>query len=79
MKTNEGAVDRVLRLVGGSLLLTLLAIGPVPGWGLVGLVGVIGVVTGLTGFCLPYTIFGIDTRSERERQARTGGKTWSAS
>ncbi len=79
MTTNEGVLDRVARLVGGLALLTLLAVGPVPGWGLVGLMGLIGVVTGLVGYCPTYTLLGINTLSERERQARTVGKTWSAS
>ncbi len=79
MTTNEGALDRVVRLFGGLALLTLLAVGPVPGWGLVGLVGLIGVATGLVGYCPNYTLLGIDTLSGRVRQTRTGGKKWSAS
>ncbi len=79
MTNNEGLLDRAIRLVVGLALLSLLAVGPVPGWGLVGLVGLIGVVTGLVGYCPTYTLFGIDTRSERERHGQTGGKTWSAS
>ncbi len=79
MTTNEGALDRVVRVAGGLALLTLLAIGPVPGWGLVGLIGLIGVVTGLVGYCPTYTLLGVDTLGERERQSRTEGKKWSAS
>lgn len=78
MKTNEGLLDRAIRVVVGAGLLSLLAIGPVPGWGLVGLVGLLPLITGLTGFCLIYVPLGIDTRqgsmrkAERETAERTG-------
>lgn len=78
MRTNEGLLDRAIRVVVGAGLLSLLAIGPVPGWGLVGLVGLLPLVTGLTGFCLTYALLGIDTRqglihkTEREAAERTG-------
>ena len=58
---------RIIRVVLGLGLLgmlSLLAVGPVPGWGLVGLVGLIGIVplaTGLIGSCPLYTIFGFST------------------
>ena len=63
MKTNEGYVDRTIRVIVGLVLLSVLAIGPVPGWGLFGLLAVLPLATGLTGFCPIYTVFGVDTRA----------------
>lgn len=64
MRTNEGLTDRLIRVILGLALLALLAIGPVPGWGLAGLIGLIPLVTGLVGYCPGYTRFGIDTRGD---------------
>lgn len=72
MKTNEGTVDRVIRVILGVGLLSLLAIGPVPGWGLIGVIGLLPMATGLLGFCPTYTLFGIDTRERRLRKATVG-------
>ncbi len=58
---NESTVDRVLRAVLGLGLLSLLAIGPVPGWGLAGLIGLVPLVTAALGSCPLYTLFGIST------------------
>jgi nitrate reductase NapE component len=58
---NEGKVDRIVRVVIGIALLPLLAVGPVPGWGLVGLLGVVALLTGLVGSCPLYTLFGLST------------------
>ena len=61
MKTNVGTVDRVVRIVAGLVLLSLVFIleGSVRWWGLVGL---LPLATGLVGWCAIYTPFGIDTR-----------------
>jgi hypothetical protein len=61
MKINEGFVDRVARIVVGVGLVSLLAIGPVPGWGLAGAIGLIPLLTGVVGYCPTYTLLGIDT------------------
>ena len=61
MRTNEGFVDRVVRVTIGIVLLTLVAFGPVPGWGFVGLVGIIPLITGLAGYCPTYALIGLDT------------------
>ncbi len=61
MRTNMGFLDRSIRVLAGAGVLSLLALGPVPGWGLAGLVGLVPLVTGLTGFCPGYLPFGIDT------------------
>jgi hypothetical protein len=72
MKTNEGLTDRAIRLIAGTAILSLLAVGPVPGWGLIGLVGLIPVVTGLVGYCPTYTLLGIDTRGGVPRRQAEG-------
>lgn len=58
---NEGTVDRVVRVVLGLGLLSLLAVGPVPGWGLAGLIGIVPLATAALGSCPLYTLFGIST------------------
>ena len=58
---NEGTVDRVVRVVLGLGLLSLLAVGPVPGWGLAGLIGVVPLATAALGSCPLYTLFGLST------------------
>ncbi len=56
---NEGGVDRTVRIVIGIVLLSLTVIGPRTWWGLIGL---LPLATGLSGYCLLYTLVGIDTR-----------------
>ncbi len=73
METNEGTADRVIRVIAGVAILPLLAIGPVPGWGLTGLIGLIPLVTGLVGFCPTYALLGIDTRGREFRRVAGGG------
>lgn len=58
MKTNEGKVDRIFRILIGLGLLSLVFIGPQTMWGLIGLVPLI---TGMMGFCPLYKIFGLNT------------------
>jgi hypothetical protein len=57
---NEHLVDRVIRVVIGVVLLSLVWIGPQTAWGWVGLVPL---VTGLVGSCPLYRVFGISTWS----------------
>lgn len=58
MKANEGKVDRVIRVLVGVGLLSLVFVGPQTAWGWVGLVPLL---TGLLGFCPLYKIFGLST------------------
>lgn len=58
---NEHNVERVIRIVLGIGLLSLLAVGPVPGWGLAGLIGIVPIATGAIGSCPLYTLFGFST------------------
>lgn len=55
---NEHTLERVLRVVVGLALLSLIVIGPKSLWGLVGLVPL---ATGLLGSCPLYTLFGVST------------------
>jgi hypothetical protein len=55
---NEHTVDRVVRVVVGLVLLSLVFVGPHTLWGLVGL---LPLVTGLLGSCPAYTLLGIGT------------------
>ena len=55
---NEGTVDRVLRVVGGAALISLVFVGPETPWGWV---GVVPLVTGLSGNCPVYSLLGIST------------------
>jgi len=60
---NEGTIDRTIRIILGLGLLSLLALGPVPGWGLAGLLGLVPLATGALGSCPLYTLAGFSTRS----------------
>lgn len=57
-KTNEGTIDRVLRILVGIALIAIVFVGPKTPWGWVGLVPLL---TGLVGTCPLYTILGIRT------------------
>ena len=58
MKTNEGALDRILRVVVGIVILSMAFIGPQTPWAYLGL---IPLLTGLVGFCPLYAILKINT------------------
>jgi hypothetical protein len=58
MKTNEGTIDRVLRVLVGLVLIMLTATGAVGAWGWV---GVVPVLTGVAGWCPLYSVLGFST------------------
>ena len=58
---NVHNVDRILRVVLGVGLLSLLVVGPVPGWGLFGLLGLVLLATAAMGSCPIYTLLGVST------------------
>lgn len=58
MKTNEGTIDRALRVTLGIALLALVFVGPHTPWGWIGL---LPLATGLVGFCPLYRVLGIAT------------------
>ena len=55
---NEGMLDRVIRVILGTVLLSLTIVGPMTAWGLI---GIVPIVTGLFGFCTIYKIIGLST------------------
>jgi hypothetical protein len=58
MKTNEGTLDRGLRIAAGLALIALAATGVVGLWGYI---GVVPLLTGAAGLCPVYTLLGINT------------------
>ena len=58
MKTNEGVIDRSLRVVVGLVLIGLAATGKVGMWGYI---GIIPLVTGAVGMCPIYSLLGINS------------------
>jgi hypothetical protein len=58
MKTNEGNLDRALRIVAGLALIGLAATGTVGAWGYI---GIVPLLTGAFGFCPLYTVLGLNT------------------
>ena len=65
MKLNVGSVDKVIRIIAGIVLLSLIFIleGNARWWGLIGLVPLI---TGLVGWCPAYSLIGASTRSPKQ-------------
>ena len=62
-KTNEGTMDRILRVILGIVLLAMVFTGPHTVWGWVGLVPLL---TGLFGTCPLYMMLGISTCSVKQ-------------
>jgi hypothetical protein len=62
MKTNEGTVDRIVRIILG---LVIIGIGVYyqSWWGAIGL---IPLLTGLIGWCGLYAVLGMSTKSKSE-------------
>lgn len=58
MTRNEGTLDRILRVILGLALISIVFVGPQTPWGWIGL---IPLVTGLVGICPLYSILGIST------------------
>ncbi len=56
--TNEGTIDRTVRVIAGLAILSLAFIGPrTP----LGFIGAVPLLTGLIGFCPLYRVLGIST------------------
>lgn len=58
MKINEARWDRILRVVVGLVLLSLVFTGPQTMWGWIGLAPLL---TGIIGFCPGYRLLGISS------------------
>jgi hypothetical protein len=56
--TNEGTIDRAVRIVLGLGLLSLVFVGPQSSLGYLGL---LPLATGLVGFCPLYKVLGLST------------------
>ncbi len=67
MAKNVGALDRVLRIVLGLILIAYAFMLGMPdtGWNWVGWIGVIPLITGLLGNCALYSLVGINTCSRK--------------
>lgn len=61
-KTNEGTVDRALRIIVGIALLAWFFMDQGTGfWHYAKLIGVVPLLTGLIGSCPVYSILGVST------------------
>ena len=58
MKQNVGGIDRVLRIIIGLGLISLVFVGPQTVWGWI---GVVPLATAIIGWCPPYALLGINT------------------
>lgn len=56
--TNEGNLDRTLRVAVGLLLVSLVFLGPKTPWGWI---GIVPIATGLMGWCPLYSVLGFTT------------------
>ena len=56
--TNEGTLDRAVRILAGIALLSLAVVGPKS---MLGLIGIVPLVTGVIGFCPLYRLLGLST------------------
>ena len=63
-KKNEGAVDRIIRVIAGIVIL-IIGIYEFKSLAVLGIiliiVGAVLIITAITGFCLLYTLLGIST------------------
>ena len=58
MSFNVGGIDRILRVIVGLVLISLVFVGPKSMWGWI---GVIPLFTRLFRFCPAYTLLGMNT------------------
>jgi hypothetical protein len=58
MDANVGQTDRMIRIVAGLLLLSLIVVGPKTWWGLI---GIVPLATAFINFCPAYKLLGMNT------------------
>ncbi|HQR68227.1 MAG TPA: DUF2892 domain-containing protein [Thermoanaerobaculia bacterium] len=58
----EHPVERVIRVLIGLGLISIVFVGPKTPWGWI---GIVPLVTGFTGLCPLYTLLGISTRGKK--------------
>jgi hypothetical protein len=68
MKANVGGIDKLIRIVAGLAILSLVFVleGSARWWGLVGLVPLI---TGLVGSCPAYSLLGLNSCPMQRKSA----------
>ena len=66
MNRNVGTIDRLLRLVVGIALISLVFVGPQTPWGWL---GAVPLLTAFVGFCPAYRLFGICTAAKKNEAA----------
>lgn len=59
MKQNVGGIDKIVRIIAGLVLISLVFVGPKTVWGWIGL---IPLATGLFNFCPAYLLFKFNTK-----------------
>jgi hypothetical protein len=64
MTNNMGTIDRVIRIVVGLVLLSLIVLVPEAPWRWVGLIGIVPLVTAIIGWCPAYSLIGVNTRGK---------------
>ena len=67
MKQNIHNIERIIRIVAGIGIVSLVFIGPQSPWGWLGLVPL---VTGTIGWCPPYALFGFSTCKKADSHRR---------
>ncbi len=66
-KTNEGVIDRIIRLILGiGLIVVSLSLQGIAKIILI-LIGIVLLITAITGFCGLYALFGINTCSIKKK------------
>lgn len=63
MTKNVHNIERVVRVIVGLAIISLVFIGPQSAWGWLGL---IPLATGVIGWCPPYALFGFSTCKKPE-------------
>lgn len=58
MPVNVGTLDRMVRIIGGALLIVLAATGVI---GMLGYIGIVPLLTGIFRFCPAYLPFGVNS------------------
>jgi len=67
MKKNIGSVDRVIRIIIGLFVLSLIFWGPKSLWGLLGL---LPLLTAVISWCPAYAPFGITTCKRKQTEGQ---------
>lgn len=67
MPNNEGTLDRIVRVMLGIALISIVFIGPKTAWGWI---GVVPLLTGLVGHCPIYSMLRISTCGRPPMQRR---------